>query len=140
MLPRPRHSILSAILFLVGVAAGHAAPVLNVLDFGAHNDASAPATEAFRAAIQAAKAAGGGTVFVPAGKYVTGPIELISNLTLFFDAGAIVRFPAQRLPFTKGRQQSIEAITPVPLIGGHDLENVTVGGRGVLMSDNAEWM
>ena len=37
-------------------------PVLNVLDFGAKNDGSANAADAFRAAIAAAKAAGGGTV------------------------------------------------------------------------------
>jgi len=131
---------LSALSLALAVHALAAGPFFNIVDYGARNDGSAPATDAFRAAIQSAKAAGGGTVFVPAGKYITGPIELVSNLTLYFDAGAIVRFPAQRLPFTKGRQQSIEAITPVPLIGGHDLENVTVGGRGVLMSDNAEWL
>jgi Pectate lyase superfamily protein len=56
------------------------APVFNILDYGAKNDGSASSTEAFRAAIQAAKLAGGGTVFVPPGQYVTGPIELVSNL------------------------------------------------------------
>jgi polygalacturonase len=65
---------------------------------------------------------------------------MTSNLTLYFDAGAIVRFPAQMLPFTPGRQQGIETLTPVPLIGGHDLENVAVMGRGVLMSSNEDWM
>ena len=117
-----------------------AGPFFNILDYGARNDASAPATEAIRAAIQAAKAAGGGTVFIPAGNYVSGPIELVSNLTLHIDAGATVRVPAARLPFTEGRQQSIEALTPVPLIGGRHLENVAITGRGVLTSDNAEWM
>src|SRR5271165_3870584 len=130
------------LLFIVALAtlARSAPPGFNIVDYGAHRDASAPSTEAFRAAIRAAKAAGGGTVYVPAGQYVTGPIELVSNLTLYFDAGANVRFPAQKLPFTPGRQQSIEALTPVPLIGGRNLENVTIGGRGVLRSDNAEWM
>jgi hypothetical protein len=79
-------------------------------------------------------------VFIPAGNYVSGPIELVSNLTLHIDAGATVRFLAARLPFTEGRQQSIEALTPVPLIGGRHLENVAITGRGVLASDNAEWM
>ena len=115
-------------------------PVFNVLDYGAKNDASANAADAFRAAIAAAKAAGGGTVFVPAGHYASGPIEMVSNLTLDFDAGAIVEFPARMLPLTPGRQQGIETLTPVPLIGGHDLENVAVVGRGVLMSSNADWM
>lgn len=120
-------------------AAQHG-PVFNILDYGAHNDGSADAADAFRAAIAAASHAGGGTVFVPAGHYTSGPIEMVSNLTLYFDAGAIVNFPAQMLPFTPGRQQGIETLTPVPLIGGHDLENVAVTGRGVLMSSNADWM
>jgi len=115
-------------------------PVFNVVDYGAKNDGSANVAEAFRAAIAAAKKAGGGTVFVPAGHYVSGPIEMVSNLTLDFDAGAIVELPATELPFTRGRQQGIETLSPVPLIGGHDLENVAVMGRGVLMSNNADWM
>uniref|UniRef100_Q02B93 Glycoside hydrolase, family 28 n=1 Tax=Solibacter usitatus (strain Ellin6076) TaxID=234267 RepID=Q02B93_SOLUE len=129
-------------ILILAAAPGWAAAGehFNILDYGAKNDGSAPATGAFRAAIQAAKAAGGGTVFVPAGKYTTGPIELVSNLVLYFDAGAVVEFPAQRLPFVKSRQQSIEALTPVPLIGGSNLENVTVAGRGVLKSNNEDWM
>lgn len=115
-------------------------PVFNVVNYGAKNDGSANAADAFKAAIAAAKAAGGGTVYVPAGHYVSGPIEMASNLTLYFDAGAIVDFPATILPFTPGRQQGVETLTPVPLIGGHDLENVAVTGRGVLMSSNADWM
>ena len=128
-----------ALVLLIGAHAWSAGP-FNILDYGARNDASAPATEAIRSAIQAAKAAGGGTVYVPAGQYVSGPIELVSNLVLHIDAGATLRFPATRLPFTRGREQGIECITPVPLIGGRNLENVTITGRGVLTTDNAEWL
>jgi polygalacturonase len=139
---------ITTILFLCGlgsyaiaqVPAPNRGPLFNIMDYGAHNDGSVNAAEAFRAAIAAAKKAGGGMVFVPAGHYISGPIEMVSNMTLYFDAGAIVQFPAVVLPFTKGRQQGVETLTPVPLIGGHDLENVSVMGRGVLMSNNDDWM
>jgi len=98
-----RSRLLPGLLLLLGANAWSAATVFNVLDYGAHNDGSAPSTEAIRSAIQAAKAAGGGTVYVPAGNYVTGPIELVSNLALHIDAGATLNFPAAKLPFTKGR-------------------------------------
>ncbi|HVW21077.1 MAG TPA: glycoside hydrolase family 28 protein [Opitutaceae bacterium] len=138
-MPRlPRALLLAALL--LGASRLRAAGVFNLLDFGARNDGSAPATAAFHAAIRAAQAAGGGTVRVPAGTYTTGPIELVSNLVLELDAGAVVRFPAQRLPFTEGREQGIECLTPVPLIGGRGLENVTIAGRGVLTTDNAAWL
>ena len=122
------------------MAAGSGRTVFNILDYGAKNDASAPATDAFLKAIGAARAIGGGTIYVPPGKYTSGPIELFSNMTLEIDAGATVTFPATVLPFTKGRQQGIETLTPVPLIGGHDIENVTITGRGILTSSNADWM
>ncbi len=118
---------------------GRSRAAFNVLDYGAHNDGSAPATEAIRSAIQAAKAAGGGTVYFPAGNYVTGPIELVSNLVLDIDAGATLSFPAAKLPFAKGRAQGIECLMPVPLIGGTNVENVTITGRGAITTNNAEW-
>ena len=122
----------------VGQVAGGGA-VFDITAYGAKLDASAPATEAFAKAIAAAKAAGGGTVFVPAGHYQSGPIELVSHLRLEFDPGAVVTFPAQMLPLTKGRQQGVETLTPVPLIGGHDLEDVQVVGGGTLVTSQADW-
>jgi polygalacturonase len=137
-----RSRVLLALLFLIGANAwgANGGPFFSILDYGAHKDGSASSTEAIRSAIQAAKAAGGGTVYVPPGTYVTGPIELVNNLVLQIDAGATLRFPATKLPFTKGREQGIECITPVPLIGGRYLQNVTITGRGVLTTDNAEWL
>jgi polygalacturonase len=132
-----RRRLAVALLAAVATAQG-AGPVFNIADYGGKSNSSI--TDSVRAAIQAAKAAGGGTVWIPAGNYTSGPIELVSNLELHVDAGAVLRFPATKLPFTPGRQQSIEALTPVPLIGGHNLENVSITGRGILTSDNAEWM
>ena len=118
-----RSRLLPALLLVAGANMFGAGPWFNIVDYGARNDGSASATAAIRSAIQAAKAAGGGTVYVPAGKYVTGPIELVSNLVLEIDAGAVLRFEASRdgQPYPKGRLEGTECITPVPLIGGHDL-------------------
>lgn len=128
------------LVLLLPFSARSAGPSFNIMDYGAHNDGSTLSTEAIRSAIRAAKSAGGGTVYVPPGNYVTGPIELVNNLVLHIDAGATLRFPAMRLPFMQGRQQGIECLTPVPLIGGRNLNNVTITGRGVLTTDNAEWL
>lgn len=108
--------------------------VFNILTYGAHNDASAPATQAFADAIQAARTAGGGTIYVPPGRYISGPIELFSNMTLDVDAGATITFPVAPLPFVQGRYLGVNALVPMPLIGGHNLENVTVTGRGTLVT------
>ena len=133
--------MLAVVVALAPVArAAEAQSVFDITKFGAVPGATAPATQAFARAIAAAKAAGGGTVYVPAGRYVSGPIELVSHLRLEFGPGSVVSFPAQPLPFTPGRQQGIETLTPVPLIGGHDLEDVTITGTGTLVSDNASWM
>lgn len=114
--------------------------VFNIVDYGARRDALAPATAAFQRAIAAARAAGGGTIYVPPGRYSSGPIELFSNMTLDVDAGATIAFPVAALPFTWSRYLGVEALVPMPLVGGHDVENVTVTGRGTLTTgDYEQW-
>jgi polygalacturonase len=124
--------------FTASAAGDH---VFNVVDYGAKRDASADSTAAFRSAIAAAAKAGGGTVYVPAGKYTSGAIELASNLTLEIDAGASIRFLADRslYPMVASRFEGVETQAPAAMIGGHKLENVAITGRGTLIADNAEW-
>jgi len=140
------HAILRlAVATLLATTLQAAPPVYNVLDYGAKNDGSASTTQAIRQAIEAAAKAGGGTVFFPAGTYRTGAIQMVSNLTLDLDAGATLRFEAaapgsSEYPLVKGRYEGTEAITPAPLIGGENLENIAITGRGTLTTDNAGWV
>jgi len=136
----PRRLFLLPLLLSIGINQSMAGAFFNILDYGAPDDGSASSTEAIRSAIQAASAAGGGTVCIPSGTYVTGPIELTNNLVLDVEAGATLKFPAMRLPFTSGREQGIECLTPVPLVGGRHLHNVTITGRGMFTTDNAAWL
>jgi polygalacturonase len=80
-----------AILSLQTNAAPEAAITFyNVKDYGAKGDGTTLDTKTINATIEAAVAAGGGTVYFPAGNYLTGSIRLKSNITLFIDQGATI--------------------------------------------------
>ncbi|HXB91659.1 MAG TPA: glycosyl hydrolase family 28-related protein, partial [Puia sp.] len=61
-------------------------------DYGAVGDGHTLNTSAFAKAIRACSAAGGGRVVVPAGQFLTGPIELLSHVDLHLEKGAAMLF------------------------------------------------
>jgi hypothetical protein len=69
----------------------------NVRAFGARGDGKTLDSPAIDRAIRACAAAGGGTVFVPAGTYLSGSIHLTNNLNLYLDAGATILAAPQKL-------------------------------------------
>ncbi|MFT3829105.1 MAG: glycosyl hydrolase family 28-related protein [Opitutaceae bacterium] len=71
----------------------------NVRAFGAKGDGVALDSPAFNAAIEAASAAGGGTVRVPAGTYLCFSIRLRSHLILQLEPGAVIRAATPRPGF-----------------------------------------
>ena len=64
----------------------------NIKDFGAVGDGHIKNTDAFRKAIEACSKAGGGIVIIPPGSWLTGPIELKSNINLHAERGALIIF------------------------------------------------
>jgi polygalacturonase len=62
----------------------------NVRDFGAKGDSVTIDGNAINAAIDAAAANGGGTIYFPPGIYASYSIRLKSNICLFLDQGAIL--------------------------------------------------
>src|SRR5438067_1620223 len=66
------------------------ASVYDVKNFGAKADGKTLDTPAINKAIDAAAAAGGGTVFFPAGNYLSVSIRLKSNIALYLDQGATI--------------------------------------------------
>ena len=69
-------------------AAATAGGSLNVTDFGAVGDGIALNTSAIQNAIDACNRQGGGTVRFPAGSYLTGTIQIKSNVTLKLEKNA----------------------------------------------------
>jgi len=76
--------LLRAAALLSALSAASAASwlVVSVEDFGAVGDNTTDCTRAFRAALAAVAASGGGEVVVPAGLFKTGPVNLTSNVRL----------------------------------------------------------
>jgi polygalacturonase len=71
-------------------ASAPAASSYDVRAFGAKGDGQANDAAAINGAIEAASAAGGGTVDFPAGTYLSGSIHLKSNVALFLGQGATI--------------------------------------------------
>jgi len=63
-------------------------PYFDVKAYGATGNRADNATKAFRDAIDACNARGGGTVNVPPGDFTVGRVELKDNVTLHLEAGA----------------------------------------------------
>jgi polygalacturonase len=119
--------------------------VYNVRDFGAKGDGTALDSPAINRAIDAASLAGGGTVRLPAGTYLSTSIHLKSNIALYLDQGATLEAASFKDPASKG-SVIYDAPEPNPtagdfqdfghthfhnsLIWGENLENVSILGPG----------
>ncbi len=112
------------------------------MKYGAKNDSSKLATKAINDAILAASKKGGGTVYFPAGKYLTGSIHLKSNITLFIDAGAELHFSDdfdQYLPMVKSRYEGVDVTSFSPLFYAYEAENISITGRGIIDGHGKKW-
>lgn len=78
------------LLFSITSLASGQAPVYNVKKYGAKGDGKNMDTKAIDKAIDAANAVGGGTVYFPAGDYLSVTIHLKSNVALYIDQGATI--------------------------------------------------
>jgi polygalacturonase len=117
--------------------------VCNILDYGASRDEKMLNTEAIRRAIEDCSQKGGGTVEVPDGKFLTGPINLQSNINLNLSDGAELSFSDDRslyLPQVISRFQGMEYYNFSPMIYGKDITNVAITGKGRLAGNGAEWV
>jgi polygalacturonase len=107
--------------------------LFNVMKYGAKNDGKTDNTAAFKAAINACNAAGGGTVLVPGGTYVTGAIYLMSNVNLRLE-GSTLKFSgdASKYPTVLTRYEGIECMNRSPMIYAYGEKNIALTGKGTL--------
>ncbi len=118
--------------------------IYNVRDYGAKGDGVTLDTASLQAAIDACASDNGGTVLLPAGKFLTGTIELKSNVTLHIAASATL--------LGSGKGSDYHAVDAIPLHGDSTLEdgnwallfavnakNITIDGPGTIDGQGAQF-
>jgi polygalacturonase len=104
--------------------------VFNVKYYGAAGDGVATNTGAIQAAINAASAGGGGTVEIPEGNYLCGPIQLASRINLRVN-GTLRMLPLDKYPGG--------TTDPANFIAGEKLHDITISGTGAIDGQGAPW-
>jgi polygalacturonase len=117
--------------------------VYNVYDYGAAGDGKTLDSPAINRAIEACAEAGGGTVCLSAGTYLSGSIRMKSNINLYIGAGATILAAPQEMnaydltePFEGIAYQDFgHTYFHNSLIWGENLTNVSITGPGMINGD-----
>lgn len=113
---------------------------VSIADFGAVGNGHVLNTAAINKAIVQCAAEGGGTVVVPNGLWLTGPIEMKSNINLHLDQGAILLFTADhtQYPFITTSPSSHSYFVMSPIYG-YDLHDIAITGNGIINGSGDSW-
>jgi len=123
--------------------------VFNVREFGATGDGQTLDSPAINRTIESAAAAGGGTVFFPAGTYSCYSLRLKSNVALYLDQGSTILAADVPLEgFPAGSGKGYDAAEPDTawhsfqdyghnhwhnsLVWGEDLHDIAILGHGLI--------
>lgn len=133
--------ILLCAVFSLCFLAIHA-KVYDMKSLGADVTGKVACTDLINRSIKNAAAEGGGTIYFPAGTYLTAAIHLESNITLDIESGAVLKFSDRfedYLPFVKVRWEGVFMNSLSPLIYANNVENITIKGRGVIDGQGHTW-
>lgn len=113
----------------------------NIEKYGARPNGKTVNTKAINLAIDQCHAAGGGTVVIPKGLWLTGPIILQSHVNLHVSKGALLQFSSNYTDYpivltTWEGQESYRCQAP---IWGKNLENIAITGQGVIDGAGGVW-
>jgi polygalacturonase len=117
----------------------------SILTYGAvPNDTAVLNHQAINRAIIECSHNGGGRVVVPAGTFYTGPLTLKSNVNLYLEAGAVLKFSTRKelyLPSVLTRWEGIDCYNYHPLIYAYGETNIAITGKGSIdgQGSNSTW-
>jgi len=117
------------------VAALSGAELATPLAFGAKANGEAKDTKAIQTALDTVHQAGGGTVRFPAGRYLSGLLQLRSNVSIWLDNGATLLMSPDNNDFMPAAAERPALAFRAALLAGEDVESVSIWGDGVIECD-----
>jgi polygalacturonase len=115
----------------MGNQKGH---VYNVMDFGAKNDGKTISTKQIQDAIDKCAMNGGGQVLLPKGEYLTGTLNLKSNIDFHFEQGSVL------VATTDLSHYQIHNEHPAGIFYTEKADNVSITGNGKIFGRGMEFM
>lgn len=113
----------------------------NIMNYGAVADGLTLNTAAINKTIEACAKGGGGTVVIPRGSYITGPIIMKSNINLHLDKGALVIFSSDfnQFPLVVSTFEGVDAVRCQSPVTAENLENIAFTGEGIMNGNGFYW-
>ena len=109
---------------------------VRLTDCGAIGDGVTLCTEAFKEATKRLSSKGGGRIVVTEGVWLTGPIELVDNIELHVERGAMIFFsPDKRL--YEGHTDREQRVLPCIYAVGR--KNIAITGEGIIDGNGIQW-
>src|SRR5699024_946104 len=112
-----------------------------ITDYGAAGNSETKNTKAIARAIQDCYEQGGGRVSVPKGVFLTGAVQLLSNINLHLQEGATLLFsrnPEDYLPMVPSRFEGMQYLNYSPFVYAYDQKNIAITGSGTLDGNASE--
>jgi len=115
---------------------------VSIVSFGAVKGNKEKNSQAISQAIDKVNNAGGGTVIVPKGEWITGKIHFKSNVNLHLEKGALLLFsenPNDYLPAVHTTWEGMECYNYSPLIYAYKCKNIAITGQGEVKAKMDVW-
>ena len=113
----------------------------NILNYGAVADGLTLNSAAINKTIEACAKNGGGTIVVPRGSFVTGPIIMKSNINLHLDKGALIIYTSDfnQYPLVASTFEGVDAARCQSPFTAENLENIAITGEGIINGNGFYW-
>ena len=114
---------------------------INIKDFNAIGDGKTLCTKSFSKAIENLYSNGGGKLIIPWGIYLTGPIELKSNINLHLEIGSIIKFSEEEkyYPIIETSFEGLNTKRCQSLLSAKNSINISITGNGLIDGNGQFW-